>query len=448
MSADFDQPAVGIEALADGIIDVPGEARTLAAAAAACRSGDTVRLAAGTFDGNVTIARGNVRIVGAGAGRTIVRGHGTQPTFEISVPASAEVAIADLTIGGQNNQVRPGGPGLLAFAGRVQLRNVIVSGNQASGIVLGPSAHLTMADCAVVGNRSATSGGGLRNDGGKALIVNCAFTGNSALTFGGAIYSSGGMLDVVACSFDGNEATSGAFGGAVFGERTKLQVIGSDFVRNESREAGGALYVREGSADIQRCRFTGNLAEGSWAVYSSGGAVNMRRSHLCGDAGQLLGGDLTQAGGNSFDAVCFPDCNQNGVSDYDEIVRGWAKDADKNGVPDDCDADCNTNGIPDAYEIASGWAQDANQNGMIDTCEIRMGLVHDHDHDLIPDDVQNDPHRKGLPPVTAPEPAEEADHADDSHEGAPVRESSRVGARTGTRSAPSEPRRFINRVLR
>jgi pectin methylesterase-like acyl-CoA thioesterase len=51
----------------------PGCFSTLQAAIAAAHDGDTIHVAAGTFAGGVTITK-SVRLVGAGAGSTVIRG--------------------------------------------------------------------------------------------------------------------------------------------------------------------------------------------------------------------------------------------------------------------------------------------------------------------------------------------------------------------------------------
>ncbi len=393
--AEVDSQGVTAGAEADGIIDVPAEAVSLEAALNAASEGITIRLAPGRYQGSVTIGERSIRVVGAGASRTLIRGTRPGAVLQIKGGLQTLVNIEDLTVSGGLGET---GAGLLVTSGHADIRGVTFRANDGSGAITQAQAKATFTDCTFQDNRNGFAGGALCNIGGAVLMVNCTCEGNRARTFGGAVYSQGGSVETIACFFTENSTTSGAYGGAVYGSGASLKVASTTFARNESREAGGAVYVQGGDALIDRCNFSGNLAEDAWAVYSKNAGVRVAGSTLCGNEQRLLGGDLKQGAGNAFDAACFPDCNQNGVSDADEVARGWARDADGNGIPDECDLDCNQNGMPDAYEIARGFAQDANGNGVIDTCEIRMGFVQDADYDLIPDAVTA---RSGEAPASA-----------------------------------------------
>ena len=65
------------------------------------------------------------------------------------------------------------------------------------------------------------------------------------------------------------------------------------------------------------------------------------------------------------------DCDKDGISDTLEISIGTAVDLNKNGIDDNCDPDCDGDGVPDFQEIASG-AFDCNANMIPDICEISV----------------------------------------------------------------------------
>ncbi|MFT5150272.1 MAG: hypothetical protein ACI841_000253 [Planctomycetota bacterium] len=107
------------------------------------------------------------------------------------------------------------------------------------------------------------------------------------------------------------------------------------------------------------------------------------------------------------------DCNNNGISDLDDILNGTSLDCNNNstpdecesdcdldGVPDDCEADCNGNGTPDECEAFT----DCNANGIPDDCEadcdsdgIPDACESDCDADGIPDDCEADCNSNGTP---------------------------------------------------
>ncbi len=90
-----------------------------------------------------------------------------------------------------------------------------------------------------------------------------------------------------------------------------------------------------------------------------------------------------------------PDCNTNGIPDFNDLANGTSlncnangvpdecdidesdpdgnelvsNDVNTNGVPDECELDCNANGVPDAWDISQTTSDDVNTNGVPDECE-------------------------------------------------------------------------------
>jgi len=93
------------------------------------------------------------------------------------------------------------------------------------------------------------------------------------------------------------------------------------------------------------------------------------------------------------------DCNNNGVSDSDDITNGTSADCNHNDIPDECEQDCNDNGNPDDCDIAQGCSMDCNGNavpddcepdcngnGIADSCDVAGGTSEDCDQDSVPDE--------------------------------------------------------------
>jgi hypothetical protein len=380
----------------DGVIDVPFEQPTLQAALDACRDGMTVRLGAGTHAGGARVTARGVTIVGAGSGETSIRGGGNGPVLAMIGSRDARVSLRGLSITGGTGRM---GVGLRAEGVRLHAQDVRIAGNEGGGAWL-VDAEACFTGCRFERNRTAGSGGAVLGDASELSFVSCRFEGNEAASLGGAVHGTGGSASFLACTFDGNATRSGAWGGAVFGRDASVRLDGTDFARNRAIEAGGAVCVLGGSAEVSGCTFEANTSETGRGLFARGAGLRIVGSRLCGSADTAVGGEWWGEG-NTFDASCFGDCDQDGVPDAEAIARGWAIDRDGNGVPDSCDPDCNMNGIADGYEIAMGFAQDLNGNGAIDFCEIRSGLARDDDHDWIPDDVQRVA-RAGVPAGVAP----------------------------------------------
>lgn len=97
------------------------------------------------------------------------------------------------------------------------------------------------------------------------------------------------------------------------------------------------------------------------------------------------------------------DCNDNGVSDQEDIANG-ADDLDGNGRPDECDPDCDGDGVPDAAEISQGALDcdedaipdvcqelaDCDGDGVADRCSIANGVATDCDGNGVPDSCDID----------------------------------------------------------
>lgn len=382
--AEVVRPGVAFDAMADGTIEVPSEASSLQAAIDFAPDGAAIQLDSGTYVGRVSVRGKSLTVRGAGAGSTIIRGFGDGPVLALAGDGSQRVEVSGIAfVGGQGAS----GAGLLVDRVGFAVRDSHFAGNQGSGAVV-HGATGSFTGCTFEGNRSPGSGGAVRNDSGAVTFVSCAFGGNVSATFGGAVCSVRGTVAAHGCTFTDNATGSGAWGGAVYGDRAAIELDGSQFVRNRSIESGGAVYLTGGSADVVRCTFSGNQSDEAKSIFSRGAGTRIAATRLCGAREVSLGGDVSFGDGNVFDGACFGDCNQNGISDAEEIAAGWATDRDGNGIPDTCDPDCNSNGLPDGYEITAGFAQDANHNGMIDFCEIRSGLAVDADGDWIPDDAQ------------------------------------------------------------
>lgn len=118
--------------------------------------------------------------------------------------------------------------------------------------------------------------------------------------------------------------------------------------------------------------------------------------------------------GNTADLhfVWTPDCNDEGLYEFvltaqDNFVPPGiststfhihvicrSEDCNENQTPDECESDCNSNGRPDDCDLAQCEGQpgcsDCNENGTLDGCEIASGDCLDENHNLIPDECDEE----------------------------------------------------------
>jgi hypothetical protein len=220
-------------------------------------SGATITLTGGEIllDKNLTIdalalAEG-VEITGA-----------VTQVFEV-VPGSRAVikglTIRDISGGGETDVA-------IFNGGDLELFRCVLSGNTGGG---GGAIHntgmLSMVDCTVAENEVVLEeGGGLLNDG-EARLSGCLFRDNGSATSGGAI-SNRGLLEIDGCTFSSNSANF---------------------------DGGGFYNDLSGSAYLENCSFSGNVAEGGGAFMNHGYAYVASTSFLNNEArGEGYGGGI------------------------------------------------------------------------------------------------------------------------------------------------------------
>ena len=273
----------------------------------ASADGDTIVVAPGTYAGGITIDR-SVRLQGAGAGATVIRGGGPVVTiFRATAPDQLNVSIDGVTITGGVNSTQPdhevtfGGGVLIPVA---QLDHppfngtgaiVSISSSEITGNVVTSHTAIPPGFC---GQRSCgfNDGGGIDN-GGVLTLTNTRVTNNTAGSTASAPSAASdagaGGIDnrnvstlvlrnsvvsnnhVVVNSAISDEASSGGIGsvgtldveGSVVSGNT-VDYVGSTVFDNQSANAGGILVdesprVPHPVATIRDTQIRGNSVTGS-----------------------------------------------------------------------------------------------------------------------------------------------------------------------------------------
>jgi polymorphic membrane protein len=164
-----------------------------------------------------------------------------------------------------------------------------VSGNSAGGVVAAPHffggrAYITITDCTISGNFSASGGGGILGARTKLTVANSTISGNSAGTSGGGISVSPGIIgldldsSIVNSTISGNSA--GTSGGGI-GTSTTLRVANCTITGNSAPSGGGIYNV--GSVEVSNTILNaGALGEN---IFNSGGTVTSDGYNLSSDDG-------------------------------------------------------------------------------------------------------------------------------------------------------------------
>jgi hypothetical protein len=179
--------AVGIASAATLTVCPSGCAFSqIAPALGAASNGDTIQVAAGTYNGGFTVTK-SINLLGAGADSTTISGGGPV----IFIVPGVSVTIAGVTVTGGHTSDWGGG-GIHNDGGSVTLRTSIVSDKTAAvdgGGVYNFGGTLSVTASTVSGNSALHSGGGVFNNGGSAAVVQSAVKDNSAGDNGGGIFN-------------------------------------------------------------------------------------------------------------------------------------------------------------------------------------------------------------------------------------------------------------------
>lgn len=136
--------------------------------------------------------------------------------------------------------------------------------------------------CNFSNNNSTTSGGAILihgddNDYAEAMFDHCEFESNRTDLYGGAIGGAKCIVSCEDCVFQNNEALSGGAAvivGMYYSYPPCEAVFDScSFLNNSGGGDGGALYLRAGEYQIDRCAFEDNKAFHSGGSPGAGGAI-------------------------------------------------------------------------------------------------------------------------------------------------------------------------------
>lgn len=297
----------------------PGCSTSLQAAVDAARPGATIRIAEGTYGGGVRVTK-SLRLVGAGAGSTVIRGGGpvltiattsdTPPTVVISgVTATGGVTRGVVDPAGQSDPVNAFGGGILvtpgpdgAIGATVMLRDVVVSGNRTAPATTSSSpsgAKCPDGDCPYAGS----FGGGIASFGRltleRSVVARNRAAGVASDANGGGIYAgNGSSLTIRSSTVTGNAAAPERIGryaesGGILASATATTITDSvisgnraDLVTSwpirpqgellELLAIGGGIHLANGgSVTVRDTKITGNgiLADdpaGGIAAFGSG----------------------------------------------------------------------------------------------------------------------------------------------------------------------------------
>jgi fibronectin-binding autotransporter adhesin len=208
-------------------------------------------------------SRGNVHIIGPGAGNFIISGAGAAGVFNFynyTPNRDSPVTISGLSITGGKQSGSLGGGGIFS-TDSLTLQKVVISGNVAD------------------------TGGGIYVDGGttttKVTILNSIITGNSATSAAGGLDLSNVSSIKIAGSLIAHNSATGHFGGLLayaIDPGAAITISHTQIIDNEAGQAAGA-WIENRATGPSKITISGSVISGNVAQSSDGGGLYITNGH-------------------------------------------------------------------------------------------------------------------------------------------------------------------------
>ena len=224
--------------------------------------GQQIWVAAGTYDGGLTMKDG-VDLYGGFGGferkleerdltkkPTVITGNLSDGTKAETVLVAADAVLDGFTIsGGDAGENGSVGGGLTVNGTSPFIRNCVIKDNQganAAGVLLAGGAPQFVATTISHNTATGNGGGVLAREGSQATFVDCSFDANSAGVSGGGLYADGASPKAYNSLFVNNLAQLGGALASVNGAEPKI--ASSTLAYNTAHEKGAVLYQGAGTA--------------------------------------------------------------------------------------------------------------------------------------------------------------------------------------------------------
>ena len=325
-------------------IEVSGGGEALYDAVTVAENGDTLILAAGTYNGDIDFRGKEIALVSANpddpniVAGTIIDCQNSTRGFTFDNGEGPGALIDGLTIINGGLFAQPGGGIYIGSDSSPTIVNVVITDCNVSfagggGIYVDANSspifrNVTINNCFT---STSGSGGGIFIDANSAPIFEtCTITNCSAAGYGGGFYSNTDSNSTfIDCNFAGNHADFS--GGAIYTTSDTTSTLNlCVFTANTADVSGGAIYHNVGCvSDVVDCNFSGNSAAGTVSItylpdmtdpnslvtitdssLGKGGAINCNEDTQIRVAGTYFGRNAADYGGALyFDANCAGDVN-------------------------------------------------------------------------------------------------------------------------------------------
>jgi len=284
--------------------------QTIGHAISLASSGDSIMVAAATYNENITISF-SLKILGANASTTIIDPAGNGMVVNVSSP-SAQVTVSQLTL---RNGIGITNSGTLTVNHTTVAHNIRGISN---------SGTLTMNDSIVSANREVFDGvgGGIENSG-TLTINNSSVRGNTSAGNGGGVFNTG-ILKVIDSTINDNYANEGCSigvlgkkrcysgsGGGIYNGSGTVAITNSTLTGNSAKGGGSAIYVYSGVVMLSNGTVSGNTSS-LGGIYNLFGTATFQNTIVANTSGGNCSGTITS---NGYNLSSDNTCNFNGPGD-------------------------------------------------------------------------------------------------------------------------------------
>ncbi|HEX42087.1 MAG TPA: hypothetical protein ENN81_08510, partial [Phycisphaerales bacterium] len=317
--------------------NVSGDPDAIQRAIDNAKSGDTLIVAAGVYNGDIELRGKDIMLTSTNpddpnvVALTIIDAGGAGRGLLFIAGEDANTVVNGFTV--TNGAVTDANGGGIYIAPNTSptLRNMIISNCTADandpndpnamalggGIFVDVNAAPTFINCLVI-DCSATLGGGAYCDFNTApVFLHCSFVNNTA-DFGAGLYCDSNSITAISAStFRGNNAVQDG-GGVLIDPNALMTIADSNFVDNIANRGAGLFGEPNSIVDIRESRFTGNVAA------TDGGAVCWIESAMTIADSDFLYNTAIRGGGLFADTSwstqitgCHIGYNEAGLEAYD-----------------------------------------------------------------------------------------------------------------------------------
>jgi uncharacterized repeat protein (TIGR01451 family) len=238
---------------------------TITAAVNASSSGDTIKVAKGTYNEVVHVYNKSLTILGGYSGSnwdvrdpatyvTIIKANTAAPTVKLVGPGGGTYTgtIDGFTITGGNASSLGGGVFVSKY--RATISDNRIHNNSASsggGISVSDATNVVIEDNVIEDNTVSGGGGGIRVQGSAVSIIGNEILDNTATNNGGGIHVIGGTVTIDDNTIKRNVSRQKGGGGIMVDGDSDFTISNNLIARNGADLGGGGIRVEDSEGTIQ-----------------------------------------------------------------------------------------------------------------------------------------------------------------------------------------------------